>query len=94
MLVQLRRKPQGKHPAYRGMISLWSRLRGASARKGNLRGLKQRLILSIEKQPSAQVDYLEFFDEKTMQPVKPKKGARMALAVFIGKTRLIDNARL
>jgi len=77
-------------------VALWQAIgiARASARKGNLRGLKQRLILSIEKQPSAQVDYLEFFDEKTMQPVKPKKGARMALAVFIGKTRLIDNARL
>jgi pantothenate synthetase len=37
---------------------------------------------------------VEFFDEQTMRPVKPKKGARMALAVFIGKTRLIDNARI
>ena len=64
------------------------------ARKGNLRGLKRRLILFIEKQPNARVDYVEFFDEQTMRPVKPKKGARMALAVFIGKTRLIDNARI
>jgi pantothenate synthetase len=66
----------------------------AAVRKGNLRGLKRRLILSIEKYPGARVDYVEFFDEKTMKPVKPMKGARVALAVFIGKTRLIDNGRL
>jgi len=66
----------------------------AAVRKGNLRGLKRRLILSIEQHPAAKVDYVEFFDEKTMKPVNPKKGARVALAVFIGKTRLIDNARL
>jgi pantoate--beta-alanine ligase len=66
----------------------------AAVRKGNLRGLKRRLILSIEKHPAARVDYVEFFDEKIMKPVSPKKGARVALAVFIRKTRLIDNARL
>ena len=72
--------------------ALWQAI--GLARKGNLRGLKRRLILFIEKQPNARVDYVEFFDEQTMRPVKPKKGARMALAVFIGKTRLIDNARI
>ena len=66
----------------------------AAVRKGNLRGLKRQLILSIEKHPAARVDYVEFFEDDTMRPVKSKKGARVALAVFIGKTRLIDNARL
>ena len=72
--------------------ALWQAI--GLARKGNLRGLKRRLILFIEKQPNARVDYVEFFDEQTMRPVKPKKGARMALAVFTGKRRLIDNARI
>ena len=76
--------------------ALWQAigLARAAARNGNLRGLKRRLILSIEQHPAAKVDYVEFFDEKMMRPVKPMKGVRMALAVFIGKTRLIDNARL
>jgi len=76
--------------------ALWQAigLARAAVRKGNLRGLKRRLILSIEKHPASRVDYVEFFDEKIMKPVKPMKGARVALAVFIGKTRLIDNARL
>ena len=76
--------------------ALWQAigLARTAVRNGNLRGLKRRLILFIEQHPAAKVDYVEFFDEKMMRPVKPMKGARMALAVFIGKTRLIDNARL
>ena len=72
--------------------ALWQAI--GLARKGNLLGLKRRLILFIEKQPNVRVDYVEFFDEQTMRSIKPKKGARMALAAFIGKTRLIDNARI
>jgi pantoate--beta-alanine ligase len=45
--------------------------------------------------PLGRLDYVEFFDPETLQPVKQvKRGAHMALAVFFGKTRLIDNARL
>ena len=76
--------------------ALWGAigLARAAVRKGNLRGLKRRLKLSIEQNPAARVEYVEFFDEKTLEPMKPRKGVRMALAVFVGKTRLIDNARL
>jgi pantoate--beta-alanine ligase len=45
--------------------------------------------------PLARLDYVEFFDPATLLPVKiVKQGTHMALAVFFGKTRLIDNARL
>jgi pantoate--beta-alanine ligase len=41
------------------------------------------------------VDYVEFFDPDTLVPVPSvTRGTQMALAVFLGKTRLIDNARL
>ena len=57
--------------------------------------LKQRLKNLIESQPSAKVDYIEFFDPVTLEPVKrAARGAQMALAVFIGETRLIDNETL
>jgi pantoate--beta-alanine ligase len=57
--------------------------------------LKKTLRAQIEKNPAAKVDYIEFFDADTLQPVPlVKHGVHMALAVFIGKTRLIDNARL
>ena len=45
--------------------------------------------------PLARLDYVEFFDPETLMPVtRVKRGTQMALAVFFGKTRLIDNARL
>jgi pantoate--beta-alanine ligase len=57
--------------------------------------LKETLREQIERNPAAKVDYIEFFDPDTLQPVaKAEKGTQMALAVFVGKTRLIDNARL
>ena len=49
----------------------------------------------IEQQPATRVDYIEFFDPKTLEPVeRVSSGIHMSLAVFVGKTRLIDNALL
>lgn len=57
--------------------------------------LKTELKKFIESQPAARLDYLEFFNPETLVPVPSvAPGAQMALAVFIGKTRLIDNARM
>ena len=40
-------------------------------------------------------NHTDHFDPETLQPVSQvKRGTQMALAVFFGKTRLIDNARL
>ena len=55
--------------------------------------LKNQLRQLIERQPAARVDYIEFFDPATLRPLaRVQHGSHMALAVFIGKTRLIDNA--
>jgi pantoate--beta-alanine ligase len=57
--------------------------------------LKKDLQEFITAAPLARLDYVEFFDPETLQPVaQVKRGALMALAVFFGKSRLIDNARL
>lgn len=57
--------------------------------------LKSDLKLLIEIEPDAKLDYVEFFNPETLQPVsKVTRGTQMALAVFVGKTRLIDNAKL
>jgi pantoate--beta-alanine ligase len=49
----------------------------------------------IESEPDARLDYVEFFDPETLAAVtEVSVGAQMALAVFVGKTRLIDNERL
>jgi pantoate--beta-alanine ligase len=57
--------------------------------------LKTDLKEFITATPLAQLEYVEFFDPKTLHPVAiVKPGAQMALAVRFGKTRLIDNAQL
>jgi pantoate--beta-alanine ligase len=59
------------------------------------RSLREELRNFIEKQPAARVDYIEFFDPATFDKVDAvDRHAHMALAVFVGSTRLIDNAAL
>jgi pantoate--beta-alanine ligase len=57
--------------------------------------LKRKLTALIATQPSARLDYIEFFHPDTLEPIlHVTRGAHLALAVWIGRTRLIDNARL
>jgi pantoate--beta-alanine ligase len=57
--------------------------------------LKADLKQFIESEPAARLDYVEFFDPETLVPMpKVTRGAQMALAVFVGKARLIDNQLL
>ena len=57
--------------------------------------LKAGLKEFITAVPQVRLDYVEFFDSETLAPVaQVKRGTHMALAVFVGKTRLIDNAPL
>jgi len=82
-------------------LSLWQAIQAA---KGTVRTtsqsvesarLKEHLQKFIEQQPDARVDYIEFFDKETLQPIATvTRGTQLALAVFIGNTRLIDNAEL
>ena len=46
----------------------------------------------IGKEPLARIDYVEVVDWKNLEPVETIDGAVLvAMAVYIGKTRLIDN---
>ena len=46
----------------------------------------------IEAEPLAKIDYVSMVDALTMQPVeKVDNDVLVAMAVYIGKTRLIDN---
>ena len=57
--------------------------------------LKTDLKKLLAAAPLAQLDYLEFFNPKTLEPAgNVKRGTHMALAVHFGPTRLIDNAPL
>jgi pantoate--beta-alanine ligase len=49
----------------------------------------------IEAEPLARIDYVEAVDAETLEPVAEVRGeVLVALAVFVGPTRLIDNVRL
>lgn len=46
----------------------------------------------LEREPLARIDYVEVVDWNTLEPVETTEGAILvAIAVYIGKTRLIDN---
>ncbi len=65
---------------------------GSSVTAASLRAELRALIAT---QSESRLDYIEFFDPKTLAPAQEvKRGTQIALAVFIGKTRLIDNAKL
>jgi len=62
--------------------------RAAAALKAAMAGL-------IAQAPAARVDYIEFVDDESLEPVQTlDKPTLLALAVYVGKTRLIDNAVL
>ncbi|HZR16619.1 MAG TPA: pantoate--beta-alanine ligase [Verrucomicrobiae bacterium] len=80
---------------------LWRAIREArtvshKAKSGfSAQRLKNQIKGLVESAPAARLDYVEFFDPETLAPVrKVEPGTHMALAVFVGKTRLIDNSRL
>ena len=46
----------------------------------------------VEREPLARIDYISVVDALTMQPVEQvDRDVLVAMAVYIGKTRLIDN---
>jgi pantoate--beta-alanine ligase len=50
---------------------------------------------TIERAPLARIDYVELVDAETLQPIDSVgKKSLLALAVFFGTTRLIDNIQL
>jgi pantoate--beta-alanine ligase len=57
--------------------------------------LIRQLTRQIEAEPDARLDYIEFFHPETLRKVdRVRAKDHMALAVFVGRTRLIDNAPL
>ncbi len=50
------------------------------------------MTAEIEKEPLARIDYVDVVDFDTITPVEKLEGSILvAIAVYIGKTRLIDN---
>lgn len=54
--------------------------------------IRDKMIEELKQEPLARIDYVEIVDWETIKPIDEiNKSALIALAVFIGKTRLIDN---
>jgi pantoate--beta-alanine ligase len=58
-----------------------------------LEGARQAMEQLIQSQPAARVDYIAFLDHDTFERIDRWQPGRtlVALAVFIGRTRLLDN---
>ena len=55
------------------------------------KAVKDAIISEIEKEPLARIDYVEIADLDTLESTDKTEGILCAIAVYIGKTRLIDN---
>ena len=70
-------------------------LAAANASEKSARGIVDLARKMIGAAPLAQIDYVELVDAETLQPVEMvRPNSLLALAVFFGKTRLIDNILL
>lgn len=77
---------------WRSIQHVRKRVRRSEIRAGRLRSEVRRLV---HMESSARLDYVEFFHGDTLAPAETVCcGMHMALAVFVGSTRLIDNGRL
>jgi pantoate--beta-alanine ligase len=61
----------------------------------NAAKLRAAALAEIEAVPEARMEYLEVVDAESLEPLEEiNRPARMAMAVWMGETRLIDNAPL
>ena len=75
---------------YRGLKLAKELFEGGERDAEKIKREVEKLILSHPR--VSKIDYVEIVDSKTLKPVKEvKEGDTIALAVFVGKTRLIDN---
>ncbi|NLG86753.1 MAG: pantoate--beta-alanine ligase [Firmicutes bacterium] len=58
----------------------------------NVHSVREAMVKEIERQPNTRIDYIAICDPSTLVPVDQiKNQVLLALAVWIGNTRLIDN---
>lgn len=80
---------------WRSQQQVRARVRAAGGQSLTAAELKEEVVRLVDVEPAARLDYVEFFDPDTLQPTEAvRRGTQMALAVFVGRTRLIDNGRL
>ena len=68
---------------------------GRDSNKKSANDIVDLVRKTISEAPLAKIDYVEVVDANTLQPIATvKPDSLLALAVYFGKTRLIDNIRL
>jgi len=61
----------------------------------NAEKMRNEMVALIKKEPLARVDYVSIADPRTLEELTQIKGpALISMAVYVGKTRLIDNMTL
>jgi pantoate--beta-alanine ligase len=66
--------------------------RASVAAGGGAEGARRAALSVLERVPQLRVEYLEVVDPETMAPVDAVTGpVRIAVAAYLGQTRLIDN---
>lgn len=72
--------------------ALWIAKERLNAGERSSKNIMKVITEVIENEPLAKIDYIEIVDSLSMEAVEEIKGTVLvAIAVFIGKTRLIDN---
>ncbi|EPS48773.1 pantoate--beta-alanine ligase [Clostridium botulinum CFSAN002367] len=72
--------------------SLKEALKALESGEKNLNNIKDIIVSKLNKEPLAKIDYVSIVDSITLQSVeKIQSSILVAIAVYIGKTRLIDN---
>jgi len=74
---------------HRALVSIQTMAQQGESNALRLISIGQRVLA---EEPSIRLDYLEIVDQDTLDPVaETSRGALVAIAAFVGSTRLIDN---
>jgi pantoate--beta-alanine ligase len=77
---------------YRSLM--WAREQMKAGEQDAVR-IQRGVYEMLAREPLAQIDYVELVDAETLQPVnRIERPTLLALAVYFGKARLIDNTVL
>jgi pantoate--beta-alanine ligase len=87
--------PEERKAALALSIGLRGAERAVAAGERDAAKIVAGLRAVLEAEPLARIDYVAAVDPETLEPVAEMRGdVLVALAVFIGSTRLIDNVRV
>jgi len=77
---------------YRALLAAQTEAVGGARDAAELRGV---MLHELEREPGVRIDYAEVVDPDTLLPVEDiGRGVLLAVAAWVGKTRLIDNLLL